>query len=272
MQCKYSYNTDYFYSQKKIIKRKKGARTKEEEDELSDKILLEVKEELKLKKEIRVFLGAKDSKFNQAVEMIPDKFFAKLENRINFREDVYIVPLLMCKLSKYPVTRANQIEYFNIKNNINPGILRYLYSLRVCTQKEKDDCENTMRRKTKIAPIKKANTKQENEENDNDNSINRNTYNNINSISHFNPTSPPSLPFYQNDVKSDYLRLMKAGNALNGLNIYEVEDFFIHKYIRYEHVQIASEKEKDCILNNFSNISYTKYQTRHIPKVIASLN
>lgn len=199
--------------------------------------------------------------------MKKNHFFDKIENRINFREDVYIVPLLMCKLSKYPVTRANQIEYFNIKNNISPGILRYLFSVRVCIQKEKDEYEKTQKRKTNLAFTKRNNTKGLKEEiNDDSNKEDANSNN------YFNHSSFSASPFYQNEAKIDFLRLMKETSPLNGSNIYEVEDFFIHKYIRYEYIQIASDKEKDFVLNKSSNLSYRKYQTRHIPKIIASLN
>lgn len=228
------------------MKSKQAIRPLDEEEEMYDTFIIEDPVEVELKQTIRNFLISKDNKLNQ-ISMSKDPFFDLIENKVNYTFDVFIVPHIKNIIRHYPVTKDNQIDYFNTKNNLTPEISRYLYLRKFKLQKEKDEHESIM--KTAL----------------NDQNI-------------------------QNEIQQYKERLMSrehSSKAMSNLEIkqyeketimpkidisgFDLEDFFINKYIRYEHTEIASDTNKDFILHKFHDMSFQKYYRRHEPKIISKL-
>lgn len=201
-----------------------------------DAFLIEDPGDIKIKKIIKNFLLAKDSKLNQII-MGKDDFFESKENKINFSFDIYNVPHIKNILRSYPLTKDNQMKYFNIKNTLSPDINRYLYIRRLQLQKEKDKKEVLI----KAGLI---------DQNEKENSQMLKALSNL------------EIKQYEKET------MMPKTN----IAIFDLEDFFINKYMRYEHTQFASELNKDFILNKFHDISFQKYYMFHTPKIISKLS
>lgn len=207
----------------KVNKIQKGLRSQEEIIESKDTVAYYDVRESELKKNIYGLLRAKGNKLNQ-LDIGPESFYKKLENRINFLQDVYQVPYFKNNLLNYFHSENKAKKLCEYQNYIEHGIVLYLDVLKVKIQREKDELIEEEKRK-KNSSIKEE--KKEEEVNEN----------NIDKL------------LLTLDQKDD--QPISQEEQQKNLNLYELEDFFIHKYVRYESINISCQQAREIILNGF---------------------
>lgn len=113
-------------------------RSPEEIEEAYDTVVFENLKLIQLKKVIKEFLCAKDNKLNQIV-FSKEEVFKTYPDVVNFYCDIYLVPHFKNKLCNFE-NKFKRIDQY--KNIIDSGICRYLNSLKIKIQKEKDERSN----------------------------------------------------------------------------------------------------------------------------------
>ena len=189
-------------------------------------------EESKILKVVTDFLRSKDNKLNQ-VHTKKETFYNSFENKINFIYDIIGVPCFKSHFIKF--------QYMdNISNNlVETGIHFYLNKLRVRYQREIDETEE----KHKLDLIKEQNRKKKKKENEMDDE------------------------FENADQAFKEVIDKKKKAEIKNENDYEIEDFFILKYIRFAGVCISNEKEKNA-LKSFDKNKKSKYRFSILKKII----
>lgn len=207
----------------KVIKIQKGLRSQEEIIESKDTVPYYDVKEAKLKKEIYNLLSAKGNKLNQ-IKVKPEKFYESFENQINFIQDINIVPYFKNNLINYFHETDKAGLLCQYPNFIEHGIIQYLNVLKVKTQREKDEEEEKRKNEGNEVIEKK-----EEKEIDVDNI--------------------EQLLLTQELKSSEVSEEEKKKNV----NLYELEDFFIHKYVRYDSINISNLHAKQVILSGLFN-------------------
>ena len=207
----------------KVIKIQKGLRSQEEIIESKDTVPYYDVKEAKLKKEIYNLLSAKGNKLNQ-IKVKPEKFYESFENQINFIQDINIVPYFKNNLINYFHETDKAGLLCQYPNFIEHGIIQYLNVLKVKTQREKDEEEEKKKNEGNEVIEKK-----EEKEVDVDNI--------------------EQLLLTQELKSSEVSEEEKKKNV----NLYELEDFFIHKYVRYDSINISNLHAKQVILSGLFN-------------------
>ena len=207
----------------KVIKIQKGLRSQEEIIESKDTVPYYDVKEAKLKKEIYNLLSAKGNKLNQ-IKVKPEQFYESFENQINFIQDINIVPYFKNNLINYFHETDKAGLLCQYPNFIEHGIIQYLNVLKVKTQREKDEEEE--KKKNEGNEVKE---KKEEKEVDVDNI--------------------EQLLLTQELKSSEVSEEEKKKNV----NLYELEDFFIHKYVRYDSINISNLHAKQVILSGLFN-------------------
>lgn len=276
-----------------MLKSRKEIKSKEEREEQYDTVVYEDCNETRLKNIIRNYLRSKDNKLNQRAQInVSDNFFVYYDNKINFIYDVYTVPFFKNKFIRFNFDNIEQMKQFNSHNYIDPGILRYLYRLRIIIQKEKDDSEVIKKKREAIAEDNNISQQQgqagkvisELVNKDNTNILKKAKSKNpllMRSVSinpklacvnsNTNTSTNTTAQNNNNDQNNIEIQKPEEENYEYSLKVYEMEDFFIHKYIRYESIGFANEKERDFIFNKFHDLSFKDYYSVHIPKVMTKL-
>ena len=207
----------------KVIKIQKGLRSQEEIIEGKDSVPYYDVKEAKLKKEIYNLLSARGNKLNQ-IKVKPEKFYESFENQINFIQDINIVPYFKNNLINYFHETDKAGLLCKYQNFIEHGIIQYLNVLKVKTQREKDEEEEKKKNEGNEVIEKK-----EEKEIDVDNI--------------------EQLLLTQKLKKSEVSEEEKKKNV----NLYELEDFFIHKYVRYDSINISNLHAKQVIFSGLIN-------------------
>lgn len=207
----------------KVIKIQKGLRSQEEIIESKDTVPYYDVKEAKLKKEIYNLLSAKGNKLNQ-IKVKPEQFYESFENQINFIQDINIVPYFKNNLINYFHETDKAGLLCQYPNFIEHGIIQYLNVLKVKTQREKDEEEEKKKNEGNEVIEKK-----EEKEIDVDNI--------------------EQLLLTQELKSSEVSEEEKKKNV----NLYELEDFFIHKYVRYDSINISNLHAKQVILSGLFN-------------------
>ena len=203
---------------KKDMNRIKNAvndkRTKEEIEEADDIFFDEDLKEIKLKRLIKNFLGAKDNKLNQ-LQFGREPFFENFENKVNFIYDINQIPNIKNNFIDLSSKINNLNEY---KNVIDYGINNYLCTVRFNIQKNKDDKDFMInnpieyRKKEKLKQKENEIYKKKKMKNiDNDN-------------------------YLKNREEEDKYSI-----------IYILENFFRHKILKYNNIGFTSDKIKSII-------------------------
>jgi len=220
---------------------------------------------------IKGFLGAKDNKLNQ-VKTKEDPLFEGIENKINYILDINILPNF-----KNNLVNINCDE--NICNNyIESGIQHYLSKVRVKYQREKDKVNYHKSKTIKNKNIdnnkeeKKINNNKINDENnldDNDNNSdnlkterdeeNNNEINNKENKDNDNENDNDNDNDNEEEKNNEKNESSKNKDKDYKLTLYEYEDFFINKYIRYEKVNLNFDKCKKIVY-------------KQVPKKIININ
>ena len=207
----------------KVIKIQKGLRSQEEIIEGKDSVPYYDVKEAKLKKEIYNLLSARGNKLNQ-IKVKPEKFYESFENQINFIQDINIVPYFKNNLINYFHETDKAGLLCKYQNFIEHGIIQYLNVLKVKTQREKDEEEEKKKNEGNEVIEKK-----EEKEIDVDNI--------------------EQLLLTQKLKKSEVSEEEKKKNV----NLYELEDTFIHKYVRYDSINISNLHAKQVIFSGLFN-------------------
>ena len=203
---------------KKDMNRIKNAvndkRTKEEIEEANDFFFDEDLKETKLKRLIKNFLGAKDNKLNQ-LQFGREPFFENFENKVNFIYDINQIPNIKNNFIDLSSKINNLNEY---KNVIDYGINNYLCTVRFNIQKNKDEkyfmLNNPIeyRKKEKLKKKEMESKYKKNRKNiDDDN-------------------------YLKNKEEEDKYSV-----------IYILENFFRHKFLKYNNIGFTNEKIKSII-------------------------
>lgn len=138
-----------------------------------------------------------------------EKFFDSLENKVNFIYDIYKVPNFKNNFINY----TNKMDSLNqYKNIIDTGINKYLNLLKYSIQKEKDNRKNHI-----------ENEKEQEEKR--------------------------KLKKLLNEDPDDEVNFLRSRDKDNNKLLYEIDNFFIHKYVKYQNVNFANDKVKKCIFN-----------------------
>ena len=203
-------------------------------------------EEKEILNTIKGFLGAKDNKLNQ-VKTKEDPLFEGIENKINYILDINILPNF-----KNNLININCNE--NICNNyIGSGIQHYLSKVRVKYQREKD---KVFQKANSIKNINnKENNNNENNLNDDENKSkiekneenNNEINNNENKENNNNENEDDKNNENENEKNKETNENNKNKDKDYKLTLYEYEDFFINKYVRYEKVKLSIDKCKKII-------------------------
>ena len=188
-------------------------------------------EDMKILDNIKNFLTAKDNKLNQTL-VKNDSFYSKFENKVNFLYDMNLIPNFKNNLGNFLKNVDDEI-YIICNNYIDHGISVYLNKLKVKIQKRKDEKLkkiNLKNRKIDLKNIKKLNNEEEKK-------------------------------YYDNLIKDDYNildeYLKEKKNLINSPEqikndderIYELNDFFENKYVKYKNVKFTNERIKEKIFN-----------------------
>ena len=184
-------------------------RTFEEKEESYDKFTSDDLQIIKIKKAVSSFLGAKDNKLNQQ-EFQHYPFFESLENKINFIYDSYQLPTFKNKFINYNGIMDNLNEY---KNIIDSGINRYLNILKYHIQYKKDNKHN------KVFDEKEIESETNGNEIIKDEALERNLFD----VHQINSLKPKD-------------------KDLNN-QMYGIENFFLHKYSKYDGISICKDKK-----------------------------
>ena len=156
-----------------------------------------------------------------------EKFYDSFENKINFIYDIIGVPCFKNHFIKFTLME-------NISNNlVESGIHFYLNKLRVRYQREIDEKEE--KKKIDLESIKTKNEMDDEFEN-------------------------------ADQAFKEVVDKQKKVEIKNE-NDYEIEDFFILKYIRFAGVCISNEKEKNA-LKLFNVIKKSKYRLSILKQII----
>ena len=189
-------------------------------------------EESKILKEVTDFLRSKDNKLNQ-VHTKKETFYNSLENKINFIYDIIGVPCFKNHFIQFKFME-------NISNNlVETGIHFYLNKLRVRYQREIDEKEE----KHKLDLVKEENNKKKKKKNEMDDE------------------------FENADQAFKEVIDKQKKISIKNENDYEIEDFFILKYIRFENVCISNEKERNS-LKLFDKSKKSKYRLSILKQII----
>ena len=210
----------------KVNKIQKGLRSQDEIIESQDTVAYYDVRESELKKNIYGLLRAKGNKLNQ-LDIGPETFYKNFENRINFLQDVYQVPYFKNNLINYFHSENKAQKLCEYQNYIEHGIVQYLNVLKVKIQREKDELIEEEKRKKNASLTVKEEKKEEEEVNEN----------NIEKL---------LLTLDQKDEQP-----ISQEEQQKNLNLYELEDFFIHKYARYDSINLNCQQARDIILNGF---------------------
>jgi hypothetical protein len=219
----------------KISNAIKEMRTKEEIEEGYDNFIDEGIQTRKLKYIIKKFLGAKDSKLNQ-IKLPFQPFFDVFENKVNFLWDVNLVPHIKNSFIDL-AGKINHIDFY--PNVISMGIKHYLCQVRYNLQKKKDD-KMVIKKKEKkkedfytmiINNIKKfSNIKNEEKEKEKNNE-------NI---------------LHKREEDEENILVEKEENQ--NIKVFDLENFFIHKYNNYAKTGLVNKKIHKIICNLNKNI------------------
>lgn len=188
-------------------------RTYEEKEESYDKFTSDDLQIIKIKKAVSSFLGAKDNKLNQQ-EFQHYPFFESLENKINFIYDSYQLPTFKNKFINYNGIMDNLNEY---KNIIDSGINRYLNILKYHIQYKKDNKRSGVFDEQEIE-------------------INNNTHHNVNEN-----IKDETLERNLFDVQE--INSLKPKDKDSNNQMYGIENFFLHKYSKYDAIAICKDKK-----------------------------
>ena len=191
-------------------------RTYEEKEESYDKFTSDDLQIIKIKKAVSSFLGAKDNKLNQQ-EFQHYPFFESLENKINFIYDSYQLPTFKNKFINYNGIMDNLNEY---KNIIDSGINRYLNILKYHIQYKKDNKHNKVFDEQEIEINNNNNTHNNVNENIKDEALERNLFD-VQEINSLKPKDKDS----------------------HNQSMYGIENFFLHKYSKYDGIAICKDKK-----------------------------
>ena len=195
--------------------------------EMEDKVPNKSIEDIKILDNIKIFLTAKDNKLNQTL-VKNDSFYSKFENKVNFLYDMNLIPNFKNNLGNFLKNVDDEI-YIICNNYIDHGINVYLNKLKIKIQKRKDE-KLKKNRKIDLKNIKKLNNEEEKK-------------------------------YYDNLIKDDYNildeYLKEKKNLINSPEqikndderIYELNDFFENKYVKYKNVKFTNERIKEKIFN-----------------------
>ena len=194
---------------KKISLSIMDTRSYEEKEESYDKFTSDDLQIIKLKKAVSSFLGAKDNKLNQQ-ELQRYPFFESLENKVNFICDSFQLPTFKNKFINYNGVMDNLNEY---KNIIDSGINRYLNILKYHIQYKKDHKHNKVFDEKDIDSVPNGN------EGVRDEVLERNLFD----VQQINSLKPK-----EKDLNNQ---------------MYEIENFFLHKYSKYDGISICKDRK-----------------------------
>lgn len=148
------------------------------------------------------------------IVLAKDKFFDSKENKVNFMFDIYQVPTFKNNFINY----SNKMENLNqYKNVIDQGINRYLNLLKYSIQKKKDNLKNHVVNEKEIEEEKKLKKLLDEDPNDN-------------------------------------VNFLRSRDRDKNNQIYEIDNFFIHKYSKYQNVRLSSDKIKNVIFYEYKCI------------------
>ena len=126
--------------------------------------------------------------------------------------DIYQVPTFKNNFINY----SNKMENLNqYKNVIDQGINRYLNLLKYSIQKKKDNLKNHVVNEKEIEEEKKLKKLLDEDPNDN-------------------------------------VNFLRSRDRDKNNQIYEIDNFFIHKYSKYQNVRLSSDKIKNFIFYEYT--------------------
>ena len=231
----------------KIIHAQRTLRNDEEANETRDVVCDFDVSESRLKHKIKQLLTSKGNKLNQAL-LKRENYFDNVENQVNYLFDFYNVPHFKNNLFNFN-HKADTTRCLCEHNNfIDEGILVYLNIMRYKLQKEKDDTVM----EDKINIDKEIKTKE-----DKTNTI-INSINNVNNGNCSNSNNNDDINIYdiENMLLSkgfgDYETIeLTDDEKKKNITLYELEDFFVHKYVRYDGISIPYGNIRNMIMSEF---------------------
>ena len=183
-------------------------------------------------------LFTEDFKFNNI--QLNEDFYQKFENRINFMEDIYKLPVIKNNLVKLKLNTLEAVEWKNI-NAINHQTLNFLNQLKRKIQREKDEKEKK---------LEEFLNKKRQEEKEYEILENKNKGENIE----------------QKDAKEAMKEEEKLKNIMAEIiskeekreqkfeELYIIEEYFLHKNIYFDdRVSVASERLRSIFFNNYKD-------------------
>ena len=229
----------------KIIHAQRTLRNDEEANETRDVVCDFDVSESRLKHKIKQFLTSKGNKLNQAL-LKRENYFDNVENQINYLFDFYNVPHFKNNLFNYN-NKADTARCLCEHNNfIDEGILVYLNIMRYKLQKEKDDTLSEDIDKEIKTKEDKTNTITiiNNVNNGNCSSGNNNNNDDINIYDIENMLLSKGFGDYETIELTD-------DEKKKNITLYELEDFFVHKYVRYDGIGIPYGNIRNMIMSDF---------------------
>ena len=223
------------------------------------------------KKNIKIFL-TDEIRLNQ-IEEIKEEFFDILENKINFLYDSCRYPIIKNNLcnTKLEIMTQKDLEWNKI-NCIEYSTLTYLNKLKYKIQKELDDIdEGEKKEKEKRFRIYRYINKYEK---------NKNQKNKKDKKSNFTLSNDNELYLDNNEQSIDYIVKIMQNEIKNKKddssdesdkisdreNIYNFEEFFVHKERPYKIIGFANEKLSNAIYHNTDFYNLKDNTPFHIKK------
>ena len=216
---------------------KKKKEEQEELLELRDKVPYKSFVSEKMMNKIRG-LFTEDFKFNNME--LNEEFYQKFENRINFMEDIYKLPVIKNNLVKFKIDNNKSlslIEWKNI-NVINHQTLNYLNQLKRKIQREKDE---------KAKKLEEFLRKKREEEKEYELLEKKNEGKNIEKKDeNKNMEEEEKLKTIMAEIINKEEQREQKFEEL-----YSIEEYFMHKNIYFsDNVSIASERLRSIFFNN----------------------
>lgn len=213
----------------KIIHAQRTLRNDEEANESRDVVCDFDVSESRLKYKIKQLLTSKGNKLNQAL-LKREHYFDGVEKQVNYLFDFYNVPHFKNNLFNLNHKEDTAKCLCEHNNFIDEGILVYLNIMRYKLQKEKDETAN----EDKIKIEKEIKT-QEDKNNNNDE---------INIYDIENMLLSKGFGDYETIELTD-------DEKKKNITLYELEDFFVHKYVRYDGIGIPYGNIRNMIMSEF---------------------
>ena len=183
-------------------------------------------------------LFTEDFKFNNI--QLNEDFYQKFENRINFMEDIYKLPVIKNNLVKLKLNTLVAVEWKNV-NAINHQTLNFLNQLKRKIQREKDEKEKK---------LEEFLNKKRQEEKEYEILENKNKGENI------EQKDSKEAMEEEEKLKKIMAEIINKEEKREQKfeELYIIEEYFLHKNIYFDdRVSIASERLRSIFFNNYKD-------------------